>query len=90
MTTTTTWTKEKLVAKTRDIFTEQLGVDEDEVTPDSKIMDDLGADSLDFVELIIAFEETFNLEITDEDAEKLSTVGQVNDYLARRMKVANK
>ena len=60
---------------------EQLGVEEDEVTPDAKFIEDLGADSLDTVELVMAFEEEFDLEIPDEDAEKIATVGDAISYI---------
>ena len=67
--------------KIRDIIAEQLGVDPGEVTPESRFIDDLGADSLDIVELIMALEEEFDMEIPDEEAEKISTVGDVVEYL---------
>ncbi|MEJ2356233.1 MAG: acyl carrier protein, partial [candidate division WOR-3 bacterium] len=60
---------------------EQLGVDESEVTADAHFIDDLGADSLDTVELILSFEEEFDISIPDEDAEKLETVGKAVEYL---------
>lgn len=72
--------------KVKQIFVEQLGVDESEVTPSATLADDLGADSLDRVELVMAFEESFDLEISDEDAEKLTTVQQVIDYIEGRVK----
>ncbi|HHV72286.1 MAG TPA: acyl carrier protein [Clostridia bacterium] len=65
----------------RRIIAEQLGIDEDEITLESSLVDDLGADSLDVVELIMALEEEFSLEIPDEEAEKVSTVGQIVDYI---------
>jgi acyl carrier protein len=61
--------------KVKKIIVEQLGVDESEVTPDASITDDLGADSLDQVELVMAFETEFNIDIPDEEAEKIKTVG---------------
>ncbi|MCX7714314.1 MAG: acyl carrier protein [Clostridia bacterium] len=67
--------------KVREIVVEQLGVDEDSVTMDASFVDDLGADSLDLVELIMALEEEFDLEIPDEDAEKISTVGDAVSYI---------
>ncbi|MGH8897975.1 MAG: acyl carrier protein [Egibacteraceae bacterium] len=67
------------------IVVDELGVDEDEVTPQARFIDDLGADSLDCVELVISFEEEFNIEIPDEDAEKLTSVRNVVDYLKRHM-----
>ena len=67
--------------KIRDIIAEQLSVDPDEITEESSFIDDLGADSLDIVELIMALEEEFDMEIPDEDAEKISTVGDVIEYI---------
>jgi len=67
--------------KVRSIIVEQLGVDEDDVTMESSFIDDLGADSLDIVELIMALEEEFDLEIPDSEAEKISTVGDVVEYI---------
>ena len=67
--------------KVKDIIVEQLGVNADQVTPEASFIEDLGADSLDTVELVMAFEEEFGAEIPDEDAEKLTKVGEVNDYL---------
>jgi len=68
------------------IVSEQLGVEEDKITPKSFFVDDLGADSLDTVELVMAFEEKFNIEIPDEDAEKIKTVGDAIDYIKEREK----
>ncbi len=65
----------------KEIIMEQLGVEEDQITPDASFIDDLGADSLDTVELVMAFEEEFDVEIPDEDAEKIRTVQDVIDYL---------
>ena len=67
--------------KVRDIVVEQLGVEADEVTLESTFIDDLGADSLDIVELIMAFEEEFGIEIPDEAAEKIKTVQDVVTYI---------
>ena len=67
--------------KVRDIVVEQLGVEADEVQIESTFIDDLGADSLDIVELIMAFEEEFNIEIPDESAEKIKTVEDVVKYI---------
>jgi len=67
--------------KVKDIIVEQLGVSADQVKFESSFIEDLGADSLDTVELVMAFEEEFGAEIPDEDAEKLNTVGGVVDYL---------
>lgn len=67
--------------KVKDIIVEQLGVNPEQVTPEASFIEDLGADSLDTVELVMAFEEEFGAEIPDEDAEKLTTVGAVITYL---------
>ena len=67
--------------KVKAIIVEQLGVDEEEVTADASFVDDLGADSLDTVELVMAFEEEFGIEIPDEDAEKISTVKDAVNYI---------
>lgn len=71
--------------KVKEIICEQLGVDEDEVTPEAKFIEDLGADSLDTVELIMELEEEFGIEIPDEDAEKISTVGDAIQYIKDNM-----
>jgi len=71
----------ELNEQVKNIIVEQLGVDASEVTPDAHFIDDLGADSLDTVELILSFEETFNISVPDEDAEKLETVGKALEYL---------
>ena len=65
----------------KQIVAEQLGVDEDQVTNEASFMDDLGADSLDTVELVMALEEEFDIEISDEDAEKIQTVQDAIDYI---------
>ncbi|MBA7515968.1 Acyl carrier protein [subsurface metagenome] len=65
----------------KKIIVDRLGVDESKITENSSFLDDLGADSLDIVDLIMAFEEEFNLEIPDEDAEKMKTVGDAIKYL---------
>ena len=70
-----------MLDKIKSIVAEQLGVDEDQVTEDASFVDDLGADSLDTVELIMAFEEEFDIEIHDEDAQKIKTVKDVMDYI---------
>lgn len=67
--------------KVKEIIVEQLGVNAEQVTPEASFIEDLGADSLDTVELVMAFEEEFGAEIPDEDAEKLTTVGAVVSYL---------
>ena len=71
----------ELDGRVKEIIVEQLGVNAEQVTEDASFIDDLGADSLDTVELIMAFEEEFHAEIPDEDAEKLTSVGKVLDYL---------
>jgi acyl carrier protein len=71
--------------KVKKIIVEQLGVDEEDVTPDASFVDDLGADSLDTVELVMAFEEAFGIEIPDTDAEKMATVQNVIDYIKERV-----
>ena len=70
-------------AKVKEILAEQLGVDEVEIKPESHLVDDLGGDSLDLVELIMAFEEEYGVEISDEDADKIKRVGDVLDYIAQ-------
>jgi acyl carrier protein len=70
--------------KVKEIIVEQLGVNADQVTSDASFIDDLGADSLDTVELVMAFEEEFGAEIPDEEAEKLTTVGAVIQYLKEK------
>ena len=72
---------DKTFEKVRDIVVEQLGVEPEEVSMESTFIDDLGADSLDIVELIMAFEEEFNIEIPDEAAEKIKTVQDVVTYI---------
>lgn len=67
--------------KVKSIIVEQLGVDADEVTAEASFTDDLGADSLDIVELVMAFEEEFGIEIPDEDAEKIARVQDAIDYI---------
>ena len=69
--------------RVKQIIVEQLGVDEGEVTPTASFVDDLGADSLDTVELVMAFEEAFGIEIPDEDAEKIATVKDAVDYIQK-------
>ncbi len=73
--------------KVKQIISEQLGVDETEVTPSASFVDDLGADSLDQVELVMALEEEFDLEISDEDAEKMRSVQDAIDYIGKHAKV---
>ena len=74
--------------KIKQIIVEQLGVEEAEVTASASFQDDLGADSLDIVELVMAFEESFDIEIPDEDAEKIKTVKDAVDYIEKNQKAA--
>ena len=73
--------------KIKDIIVEQLSVDPEKVKPEASFIDDLGADSLDIVELVMAMEEEFDIEIPDEDAEKLKTVQDVTKYLETKGKL---
>ncbi len=70
--------------KVKEIISKQLGIDMEKVTPEASFMDDLGADSLDTVELVMAFEETFNIEIPDEDAEKIVKVQDAINYIENK------
>ena len=72
-------------ADVKEIIIDQLGVDEAQVKNDASFIDDLGADSLDTVELVMAFEEKFDVEIPDEDAEKMTTVGDAIKYLTEKL-----
>ena len=72
--------------RVKEIICEQLGVEEDEVNPNAKFIEDLGADSLDTVELVMAFEEEFDLEIPDEDAEKITRVREAVEYIESHSK----
>ena len=72
--------------KVVDIIANQLGVDKEQITPGANVIDDLGADSLDIVELVMALEESFDLEIPDEDAEKIRTVQDILSYLESNLK----
>lgn len=74
-------TEQELFGKVKTIIVEQLGVNEDEVTMDASFTEDLGADSLDTVELVMALEEAFEIEIPDEEAEKLTNVRVAMDYI---------
>ena len=74
--------------RVKKIIGEQLGVEEDEVTPEASFVEDLGADSLDTVELVMALEEEFNIEIPDEDAEKMTSVGEAVRYIEEKAKTA--
>ena len=74
-----------LEARVTDLIVEQLGVSRDEVVSQASFVDDLGADSLDIVELVMSIEENFDIEIPDEDAEKLQTIGDAISYLKERL-----
>ena len=78
--------KANVAEKIKQIVSEQLGVDEAEVTPTASFVDDLGADSLDTVDLVMAFEEAFDIEIPDEEAEKIRTVKDAVDYIGKHAK----
>ena len=75
----------KINVTVNEIIIDKLGVEESKITLDAKFIDDLGADSLDTVELIMQFEEEFNIEIPDEDAEKITTVGKAIDYIESKL-----
>ncbi len=77
-------TKEEILAKVKSVVAEKLNVGEDQVTQNAKFVEDLGADSLDQVELIMALEDKFELKIPEEEAEKLSTVGSAVDFIATK------
>ncbi len=72
-------------AKVKEIIVNKLGVDEGQITPEASFTNDLGADSLDTVELVMEFEKAFNLQIPDEDAEKIATVGDAVKYLSAKV-----
>lgn len=74
-----------LEEKVKDIIVDKLGVDAEKVKPEANFIDDLGADSLDTVELVMAFEEEFNVEIPDDDAQQITTVQNAIDYLSKKM-----
>jgi acyl carrier protein len=79
-------TVKQIVEKLKQIIREQLGVEEDEITPTASFVEDLGADSLDTVELVMAVEEAFDIEIPDKDAEKMRTVQDLIDYIEKHSK----
>ena len=80
-----TFTKEEIVSIVRKVIASQLEVEEEKVVPEASVIDDLGADSLDIVEIVMTLEEQFGIEIPDEDAEKLSRVRNVVEYLESRL-----
>jgi acyl carrier protein len=76
---------ENVEEKVKDIIVEELGVEREKLTPQASFMEDLGADSLDTVELVMAFEKEFDIDIPDEDAEKMRTVGDAMNYLHEKL-----
>lgn len=78
-------TKEEILAKVKGVVAEKLNVGEDQVTSDAKFVEDLGADSLDQVELIMALEDDFELKIPEEEAEQLTTVGSAVEYIVTKV-----
>jgi acyl carrier protein len=81
-----TMSREEILTQLKPVVAEQLGVDESEVREDASFTEDLNADSLDLVELIMSLEEKFGLQISDEDAEKLTTVGEAVDFIGDHVK----
>lgn len=76
---------EKITQRLKEIIAEQLGISEEEIVPEASFVDDLGADSLDLVELIMALEEEFGMDISDEEAEKIQTVQDAINYIAENV-----
>ena len=75
-------TREEVFERVKEVLTEQLGIDENEITAEASFTEDLDADSLDLVELIMELEDNFEIKISDEDAQKIQTVGQAVDYVS--------
>lgn len=80
--------KEEVLARLKEIITDRLDVEEDQIVPEASFVEDLGADSLDIVELIMGIEEEFDVEIPDEDAEKLTSVGEAMKYTLEKIGVS--
>ncbi len=80
---------EEIQSKVRKIVSEQMGVSEEEITPETSFVNDLNADSLDTVELVMELEDEFELSIPDEEAEKIQTVGQASEYIKKHLDSAN-
>ncbi|MDP2299246.1 MAG: acyl carrier protein [Coriobacteriia bacterium] len=76
---------DEIYAKVKEVIVDQLSADEDDVSPEASFIDDLGADSLDIVELVMALEDSFSISIPDEEAESIKTVGDAVDYIAANM-----
>ncbi|GAB1399234.1 MAG: acyl carrier protein [Synergistaceae bacterium] len=79
--------KEEMLSRLKEIIIDRLDVEEDQIVPEASFVEDLGADSLDIVELIMGIEEEFDIEIPDEDAEKLTTVGEAMNYTLGKLGV---
>ncbi len=78
-------TKQEIAAKVKEIIASKLTVEENKIVPEAKLIEDLGADSLDIPDLVADFEEAFNIEIPDEDLEKIITVGDIVNYIANKL-----